>query len=214
MSLIIQSLYKGRIFTKDNFNSTTSYSETFFMNTRSSGISALKMHATAAEMQHNKTFSKLTNPLDQKGLVVQVGPGARCLHQHEDWQGHGISLVTNTPQLLGRAGGPSCLVSDKCADEKRNSNSAGIPEVIGRAGEPGSRVSAGGADKDTSSFSTSSLCISRAGGRAGLVSTGGTDESTSSSSAIYLGIGRVGAELDLSALGAQMKIRALLLLVT
>ena len=68
--LVIQSPYKRKIYTKDDFICTASYSETLFMNTRSPGISPLKMQATAAESRHNKTFSNVRNPLDQRRLVV------------------------------------------------------------------------------------------------------------------------------------------------
>ena len=61
---------EGKDFFEEQLQLYNFIQRNFFMNTRSSGISALKMQATAAEMQHNETFSKLTNPLDQKGLVV------------------------------------------------------------------------------------------------------------------------------------------------
>ena len=68
--ILIQSPYKGKIHTEVDINCTASHSKTFFTSTRSSRISPMKMQAITAETRHNKTFSNITNPLDQRGLVV------------------------------------------------------------------------------------------------------------------------------------------------
>ena len=77
--ILIQSPYKGKIYTEVDFNCTASHSKTFFTSTRSSRISPMKRQATTAETRHSKTFSNITNPLDQRGLVVKVGPGSPVL---------------------------------------------------------------------------------------------------------------------------------------
>ena len=81
---------------------------------------------------------------------------------------------------IGRAGGPDAYINTRSGKGTGISLLTNAPQRLCRAGGPGSLVSAGGADEDTSSFSTSSLGIGRAGSPGSLVSAGSADENTSS----------------------------------
>ena len=64
---------------------------------------------------------------------------------------------------IDRAGGPDAYINTRIGKGTGISLLTNAPQRLGRAGGPGSLVSADGADEDTSSFSTSSLGIGRAG---------------------------------------------------
>ena len=143
--------------------------------------------------------NKFTGPKGVGGIGRARAPDAYI--NTRIGKGTGISLLTNAPQRLGRAGGPGSLVSAGGADEDMNSFSTSSLG-IGRAGSPGNLVSAGGADEDTSTFSISSLGIGRAGSSGSLVSAGGAGENASSvSTANSFGLGRAGGSGNLISAG-------------